>query len=310
MNHFSIRDIENLSGIKAHTLRVWEQRFNLISPKRKAGNHRFYDNEDLKYILRIAYLYNKGYKISKIACLTEKEIHDLAVDVKYDKDNFELFINWLMEASIDFDQERFESILRTAESALGYEELVLKVIFPLLNKIGMLWLTGRVIPAHEHFASSFITNQLIVQIDRLPNPDPVMSRTVLLFAPRKEYHEIPLLFMWYLLKKNNVNVAYLGTNTDIDVVVHYCSRQPVTDLYFYLLTNLADCNIDKYLTHLSDKIPDKAIFFAGAHGCKVTRQPPNVTFLNSTKELLEFTKRGGPQSFEHGQSLAMNRQMK
>ena len=224
MNHFSIRDIENLSGIKAHTLRVWEQRFNLISPKRKAGNHRFYDNDDLKYILRIAYLYNQGYKISRIACLSEKEIHDLAVDVKYDKDNYEIFINWLMEASIDFDQERFESILRTAESALGYEELVLKVIFPLLNKIGMLWLTGRVIPAHEHFASSFIKNQMIVAIERLEMPESTNPRKVLLFAPKNEFHEIPLLFMWYLLRKNKVPVIYLGVNADTELVFQYCSR--------------------------------------------------------------------------------------
>jgi DNA-binding transcriptional MerR regulator len=292
MNHFSIRDIENLSGIKAHTLRVWEQRFNLISPKRKAGNHRFYDNDDLKYILRIAYLYNKGYKISRIACLTEKEIHDLAVDVKYDKDNYEIFINWLMEASIDFDQERFASILRTAESALGYEDLVLKVIFPLLNKIGMLWLTGRVIPAHEHFASSFIKNQMIVAIDRLEMPDPGNLRKVLLFAPKNEFHEIPLLFMWYLLKKNKVPVIYLGANTDTELVLQYCSRQPVTELYFYLITNLVNCNIDRFVSDLSRQLPDKEIFFGGTHVCKLGSKPENVTLLKATNELMSFIHRG------------------
>ena len=292
MNYFSIRDIENLSGIKAHTLRVWEQRFNLISPKRKAGNHRFYDNDDLKYILRIAYLYNQGYKISRIACLTEKEIHDLAVDVKYDKDNYEIFINWLMEASIDFDQERFENILRTAESAHGYEELVLKIIFPLLNKIGMLWLTGRVIPAHEHFASSFIKNQMIAAIEKLELPDPCTKRKVLLFAPKNEFHEIPLLFMWYLLKKSKVPVVYLGSNTDTELVFHYCSRQPVTEIYFYLITNLVNCNIDRFVGELSKQLSDKEIFFGGTHVCKLRNKPDNVTILKSTGELLSFVSRG------------------
>ncbi|RYY18696.1 MAG: MerR family transcriptional regulator [Chitinophagaceae bacterium] len=291
MNHFSIRDIENLSGIKAHTLRVWEQRFNLLSPKRKAGNHRFYDNDDLKYILRIAYLYNQGYKISRIACLSEKEIHDLAVDVKHVRDNHEIFINWLMEASIDFEQERFETILRTAESTLGYEELVLKVIFPLLNKIGMLWLTGRVIPAHEHFASSFIKNQMVVAIDKLELPDPGSARKVLLFAPRNEFHELPLLFMWYLLKKNRISVVYLGINTDNETVVRYCSRQPVTELYFYIITNLVNCNMDKRVQELAESLPDKEIFFGGSQVCKLNVSPPNLTLLKTSQELLSFVNR-------------------
>lgn len=291
MNHFSIRDIENLSGIKAHTLRVWEQRFNLMTPKRKAGNHRLYDNEDLKYILRIAYLYNKGYKISRIACLSDKELHELAVDVKYDKENYEIFINWLMEASIDFDQERFENILRTAESTLGFEELVLKVVFPLLNKIGMLWITGRVIPAHEHFASSFITNQMILAIERLDLPDPVNERKVLLFAPKGEFHEIPLLFMWYLLKKNNVPVAYLGTNTDTELVEQYCARQPVTDLYFYMITTLANCNIDRFVGDLAQRLKGREVFFGGTHVSKLEKKPANVTVLKTSEELLSFVNR-------------------
>jgi DNA-binding transcriptional MerR regulator len=288
MNHFSIRDIENLSGIKAHTLRVWEQRFQIMSPKRKAGNHRFYDNDDLKFILRIAYLYNQGYKISRIACLSEQEIHDLAMDVRLDKDSHEKFINWLMEASIDFDQERFDNILRTAENALGYEELVLKVVFPLLNKIGMLWLTGRVIPAHEHFASSFITNQMIVAIDKLPMPPADNSRKVLLFAPKNEFHEIPLLFMWYLLRKNNVPVVYLGVNTSSEVILQYTSRQPVTELYCYVITNLVNCNINKFVEELSVKLPDKAIYFGGSHTCKLSSNFNNVTVLKTTDQIMGF----------------------
>lgn len=292
MNHFSIRDIENLSGIKAHTLRVWEQRFNLVMPRRKAGNHRFYDNDDLKFILRIAYLYNQGYKISRIACLSEQELHELAVDVKYDRDNFEIFINWLMEASIDFDHDRFESILQTAEATFGYEEMVLKVIFPLLNKIGMLWITGRVIPAHEHFASSFITKQMIMAIDRLDDPDPANPRKVLLFAPKQEFHEIPLLFMWYLLKKNKVPVAYLGPNTHTDIVEAYCARQPVTELYFYLITNIVSCNVDNYVSELSQRLPGKQLFFGGSHTCRLSKSLPDVTVLKTSAELLSFVHRG------------------
>jgi DNA-binding transcriptional MerR regulator len=111
MNLFSIRDIENLTGIKAHTLRIWEQRYNLFCPKRRESNHRFYDCEDLKHLLRIAYLYNQGHKISQIACCSPEEMARLALEIKPDTDNYEIFINQLTEASIDLDQPRFDKIL-------------------------------------------------------------------------------------------------------------------------------------------------------------------------------------------------------
>ena len=112
MNSFTIRDIENLCGIKAHTLRIWEQRHQLLCPKRNAGNHRLYDNEDLKCLLRIAYLYHNGHKISAIAKLTEKEICQLAITLSRSEGSGEIFINQLIEASMDFDHERFDKILR------------------------------------------------------------------------------------------------------------------------------------------------------------------------------------------------------
>src|ERR1700744_4156711 len=111
MNSFTIRDIENLCGIKAHTLRVWEQRYQIISPKRKAGNHRQYDNDDLKYLLRIAFLYHNGHKISYLARLDEKAVCELALSFSATGGSVEIFINHLMEASLDFDQERFDRIL-------------------------------------------------------------------------------------------------------------------------------------------------------------------------------------------------------
>src|ERR1700759_2585592 len=107
MNAFTIRDIENLCGIKAHTLRIWEQRYQILCPKRKAGNHRLYDNDDLKYLLRIAYLYHNGHKISVLAKLDEAALCELALQLPEAEGTHEIFINQLMEASMDFDQELF-----------------------------------------------------------------------------------------------------------------------------------------------------------------------------------------------------------
>ena len=120
MNFFSISDIESLTGIKAHTLRIWEQRYDLLNPKRKESKHRLYDNEDLKYILRIAFLYHNGYKISKIVSLSEEEIKKMALETTPGKENYQVFVNQLTEASIDFDQVRFEKILHNLVLHLGF----------------------------------------------------------------------------------------------------------------------------------------------------------------------------------------------
>src|ERR1700744_279229 len=121
MSDFTIRDIENLCGIKAHTLRVWEQRYRLISPKRKAGNHRLYDNEDLKYLLRIAYLYHNGHKISLLAKLNEEELTRLALKIPQPENSNDIFINHLLEASLDFDQEIFDRVLHNIILHMGFE---------------------------------------------------------------------------------------------------------------------------------------------------------------------------------------------
>lgn len=292
MNFFSIRDIENLSGIKAHTLRIWEQRYNLINPKRKVSRHRFYDNEDLKYILRIAYLYKLGYKISLISSLGEEEIKKLALETKPGDSNHGVYINQLTEASIDFDPVRFEQTLHDLLQQINFEKAVMQVFFPLLNRMGLLWLTGNVIPAQEHFASSMIINKLFKALDDL---DPVEwkegDQRVLLFTPAGEFHEIPILFMQYLIKKNGIPHISIGKNTSLDVLKLICERQPITHLYFHLITSLPRCSPQDYLTKLSGLFPDKQIVCAGTRLADLDKTPPNVHVLKTDAEMYEFCRR-------------------
>lgn len=291
MNVFTIRDIENLTGIKAHTLRIWEQRYNLINPKRKKSQHRFFDNEDLKFILRIAYLYNNGYRISQIACFNEEEIKKMALEFKCGEPNYDIFINQLTEASIDFDQQRFDKILHNLVLHAGFEKSVTCVLFPLLRKIGLLWLTGHVIPAQEHFASALIIKKFMVAIDGLERPVYTGGRRVLLFTPEGEHHEIPVLFMQYLLKKNGVPYIYCGKCTSTETLDHICRQQPVTQLYFHLITNLIRCDMKEYLCKLAKQFPDKEIFFAGSCSNAPCEAPPaNVRLLRCTGEMLQFSK--------------------
>jgi len=292
MNAFTIRDIENLCGIKAHTLRIWEQRYQFPCPRRKAGNHRIYDNNDLKCLLRISFLYHNGHKISSLARLDEKELCRLTLALTRDGDAKEVFINQLTEASIDFNQEIFDNVLHKVILHIGFEKTITQVVYPFLEKIGLLWLTGNVIPAQEHFASALITKKIIVAIDRLDAPPSTLQpgRSVLLFTPKGEFHEIPLLYMHYLLKKNKSHTVYFGKNVETDTLEQYCRQKQVTHLYFHLVTHLLRCQPGEYIQQISRQFPDKHIVVSGWLGSAIRHVPANVRILKSPQEMQAFAE--------------------
>ena len=288
MNFFSISDIENLTGIKAHTLRIWEQRYSLLNPKRKESRHRQYDNEDLKYLLRVAFLYHNGYKISRIASLSQDEVKKIALDTTSGKENYQVFVNQLTEASIDFDQQRFEKILHNLMLHLGFKKTVVQILFPLLNKIGLLWMTDKVSPAQEHFASALVVKKILVASDGLERSIEGGPRKVLLFAPEGEQHEIPILFMQYLLKKNGVFCIYVGKNARLEVLRDFCLQHEITQLHCHLVTNLLSSDLNAYLAKLSQAYPDKELFFSGPQARKVDSPPANLRILRDPEAMLAF----------------------
>lgn len=290
MNSFTIRDIENLCGIKAHTLRIWEQRYQLVNPRRKAGNHRLYDNDDLKYLLRIAYLYHNGHKISKLAGLSEDEVRQLTLSLVSANGSVEIFVNHLMEASLDFDQERFDKILHNIILHMGFRKAITQVAYPFLNKIGLLWLTGHLVPAQEHFASALIIRKILVAINGLDNPLPGGGRQVLIYAPKGEFHEIPLLYMRYLMKRKGTHTIYFGTDIDIDELTCYCQQKSVSHLYFHLVTNLLRCEPDVYVQQLRETFPEQQIVLSGALAGTLQHIPPRVQVLKSLEEMQTFAE--------------------
>lgn len=290
MNQFSIKDIENLSGIKAHTLRIWEQRYQILIPKRKDSNHRFYDNEDLKHLLRVAYLYHRGIKISKIAKLRDEALIKATLEHFSTDTSYNNYINQLMEASLDFDEQKFERTFEDALSKEAIDNVMLRIIYPYLEKVGMLWLTDHVIPAQEHFTSNLINRKIIMAIDSLPNQYKEGKKDVILFTPPKEHHEIPLLFIQYLLKKNGHKVIYYGTNISLKDLDAYCNVMPVTHIHFHLLTNLTSLNLDDYLNKLCEAYPTKQIVVSGPKTKEVTVNVANVRLLRSMDELVRYTE--------------------
>ncbi len=292
MNRFTIKDIENLSAIKAHTWRIWEQRYNIAIPQRKESNHRFYDNENLKQILRISYLYHSGIKISKIAKLDNEEMKQMALRKLSKEEANEFYIKEMIEASLDFDEERFEVNFIEALDRMGIEETILNVFYPYQDRIGVLWLTDHVIPTQEHFTSNIIRQKIIVAIDRLPPVSNNQNKQIALYTPEEEQHEIPLLFIYYLLKKNGNKVIYFGRNISFKVLKGYRESGEITHLHFHLVTNLTNKNANEYVKQVSMQFPDIKIIMSGSHVQYVTEVPENVRLLHSMKEILSFAKEG------------------
>ncbi|MEO6314712.1 MAG: MerR family transcriptional regulator [Chitinophagaceae bacterium] len=291
MHHFTIRDVENLSGIKAHTLRIWEQRHGLCVCKRKESQHRCYDNEDLKYILRIAYLYHNGYRISRIAALSPQELTHLAAQ-PINKDEHEVLINQLMEAGLDYNHLQFEKTLRQVLKLMGLEKSIETVIYPFFDKIGLLWMTGHVLPAQEHFCTYLVQKLIIGAIEGLPAVDCNQPQRVLLFTPKGDMHELPLLFVQYIMKKKGIQSIMLGRNSTTEMLAYCCKHQPVTHLYFHFITNFTNGDAAAYIHDLSDQFPGLQILASGPALKTLQDFPANVRVLRSPQEVIALRLNG------------------
>ncbi|WP_367864571.1 MerR family transcriptional regulator [Pedobacter sp. WC2423] len=263
MKRFSISDIESLIGIKAHTIRAWEARYNLVPPKRTATNIRYYEEEDLKDLLNIVTLNEKGYKISRIAKMDKAQINDLVLQLQADYNNDTVQVLRLSDAALKYDETAFAEILSGCIEELGLIDTMDLVLFPFMKKVGMLWQTGAIDPSHEHFASNLIRDRMIVEIDKISKPDRKDRKRFLLFLPEAEMHEIGLLFARYLLKRCGMDTLYLGQEipySDLKkVILHY---KP--DYAFIVLTSLnLGKDINKILTKVMDYM-DVPLLVAGS----------------------------------------------
>jgi len=249
---YSISDIEGLIGVKAHTIRAWEVRYNLVPPKRTATNIRYYNDEDLKMLLNVVTLNENGYKISKIAKMSSKQIADLVVQLKTDWSNDTVQILQLSNAALTYDEVAFSDILAGCISEMGLTKAMDTVLFPFMKKIGMLWQIGTIDPSHEHFASNLIRDRIIVEIDKVEKPKKENPKRFLLFLPEAEMHETGLLFARYLLKKCGHDTLYLGQEIPYsDVTKVLKSYKP--DFAFIVLTSL---NLGKNINKIIGKVMD------------------------------------------------------
>jgi DNA-binding transcriptional MerR regulator len=288
VNQFSIRDIENLCGVKAHTLRIWEQRYKLFTPKRKDSQHRIYDCDDLKELLRISFLYHHGYKISKIAELSPDEIQEEIKRILPQCCNHEVFVHQLIEASVQLDTENFERVVNGLVLRIGLEKCIIHIFFPFLQRIGLLWMTNHIIPAQEHFCSHIIRKKIICAIDGL---DPVTdtARNVLIFAPPGEEHEIPLLVVNYFFRKQGIRTTYFGINTSIDTLGCYRQYHAVTHLYMHVITYLDSPDMQTFIDALCKKFPSQKIYVSGPACGYVEKERNNLKYLDTLEKMIEVS---------------------
>jgi MerR family transcriptional regulator, light-induced transcriptional regulator len=261
MGEYSIKELEKLSGIKAHTIRIWEKRYKLIAPKRTSTNIRFYSDNDLKKIINIAIVNNSGVKISHIAKLTADKLNKLVQQQNQAGEDIASPIDKLVMATAAMDEQAFGKTITQLESSKGFEEVVTQVMYPFLEKIGVLWHTGQIMPAQEHFVSNLIRQKIIVAIDQLPYPKS-KSKTVL-FLPENEFHEIGLLFYNYLARKNGHQTFYLGQSVPYSDLKQVVAAHHPNLLITSIATSLNEDRLKSYIRNLSRDFKKQTIVISG-----------------------------------------------
>jgi MerR family transcriptional regulator, light-induced transcriptional regulator len=291
MSNYSIKDLEQLSGIKAHTLRIWEQRYNIISPKRTDTNIRTYDDSDLKLVLNIALLQEHDYKISKIAALSLEELSKSVMAISDKQLNYPDQIHALTIAMIDIDEDRFEKIMATNILQFGFENTMMNIIYPFLGRIGTLWITGSIGPAQEHFITNLIRQKIIVAIDGQSLKLGSTSKKYILYTPEGELHEIPLLFANYILRARNNKVVYLGQSMPFSELHSICEIHKPDFLFSVITSTPGQSEIQQYVNKLGNTFPEIKVLLTGyqvvAQGIDL---PQNVEIVMNVKQLMAFAE--------------------
>lgn len=285
MGQYSIKELEKLSGVKAHTIRIWEKRHQIVAPQRTSTNIRYYSDDDLKKIINVSVLNNNGVKISKIADLSPEELVKKVGALSEVKLNTNVHIDRLIVAMVDLDESNFEKILEEIVRRNGFERTITEVVYPFLDKIGLLWQTGNISPAQEHFISNLIRQKIIVAIDGLPVPS-VAQPSALLFLPEGELHELGLLFYHYITRKENFRTFYLGQTAPLRDIISICEKFQPRFLITAITNSPAPQFVQGYLNRLCKDAGDVTVLASGSALRKTAlKLPKNLHFFANIREL-------------------------
>lgn len=251
-NVFSIKDLENISGVKAHTIRIWEKRYNLLQPKRTETNIRHYDLHNLQKLLNISFLNNNGFKISKIAALDESELAPKTRELAFlGKSDSQAIVAFKL-AMLNFDQTLFYNTYNGLLEEKTFRQIFYDVFLPLLYDLGMLWQTNSTTSSHEHFLTVHIKQKILIHIERLQSIDPRPSdKTFVIFLPENETHDLGLLFINYEILNLGYHTIFLGENIPLDNLKHINKLYDDITYISYFTVKPSENSIQKYLKKFS-----------------------------------------------------------
>lgn len=286
---YSIRDLERLTGIKAHTIRIWEQRYRLIVPHRTDTNIRFYTDEELRLLFNIALLNRHGYKISKLAGMPHEKVAELVSEISENNNSQNAQIDAMTLSMIDMDEVSFDRIFSSYVWENGFERTMLELVYPFLDKLNMLWLTNSVSPAHEKFIANLIRRKLMSAIDKEPIGVQEDAQTFVLYTPEGESQELTLLFMQYLLRARHQRVVYLGANTSLSELRDVSHTLNPDYIFSILQDPLPRQSIQSYVDNASKSVNGSELLLTGAQlFLNPVKLPENVKVLNGLPDTLQF----------------------
>jgi DNA-binding transcriptional MerR regulator len=289
MAQYSIKDLEHLTGIKAHTIRIWEKRYDIIQPKRTKTNIRCYSDEDARRLINISILNQHGFKISNISTFTDAEINEKVLYLTKETSQEDAQIKALALAMINLDEARFKNILSKAILSRGFEDAFMKVVFPFLDRIGVLWQTNAINPGQEHFITNLIRQKIIANIDAQDKPIDANSKRFILLLPEGELHELGLLFLAFLIKERGHQLLYLGQLTPLKSVVESEKIWPADIIVPYLVSSMSGIDPKYYADKLCQSFPGKTILFAGHLAREIAvKQLKNVHYVPDFAAFIKF----------------------
>jgi DNA-binding transcriptional MerR regulator len=262
MAEYKIKDLENLTGIKSHTIRIWEKRYSILSPDRTDTKIRTYTDDELTHLLTVSMLNRNGIKISKIAKLEQEDMNKLLWDIKVNKEP-EYSMDKLILALVSLDEELFKGTMNGLIDKYGLEKTFVNHLIPFLDRIGIMWLIGTINPSQEHFMSNLIRQKIISEIDKQPIPKED-SKSILMYLPEHEWHEISLLFYQFLLRAKGVHTSYLGQSLPYPSLLESIEKLKPHAILSSWLTAVDKKFVVNYFKQLNKDLPDMKVFAGGA----------------------------------------------
>jgi DNA-binding transcriptional MerR regulator len=290
---FSISQLQQFSGIKAHTIRIWEQRYNALTPGRSEGNTRHYNGEQLRRLLNIVSLLNTDNRISELCTMSDEKLHRLiekqAIPLQAPVPEFEFYVSQIVAAALEYNEIRFDKVFSNALLRYGMKDVYINIVYPSLERLSLLWSTTLLAPAQEHFISNLFRQKFLAATDALPFATSAAAAkdAWLLFLAEDEFHELGLLLAGYLLRQAGKKVIYLGANVPFDSLVAAVKTvKPANLLYFLVHKNDPETDQD-LLNRMGQQFGNLHLYLA----CDVARstsfkKPKNCTLLHAVSDLM------------------------